>query len=505
MKEKVIIIGGGYGGLVTAALLAKEGHHVTVFEKNAIVGGGLQCFQRKGNSFETGMHILGGLRKGGSLNKIFTHLGILDKIEIKDVDKDCMDELHYMNEGRSFRIAEGRETFVESLAKEFPHQRENLENYVNAMYTLSNEIDLYYLRPNTKDLFTSNGELLIAADKFIAQYIDDPNLRNILAYMNPLYCGVAGHTPAYVHILLNVLYINGPCRMVGGSQQIADALVEVIEENGGTVYSNTPVTHICVENREIQYITAKNGKQYTADRYISAIHPCHLFTLVSEGAFPRAYMSRLDSIPNSYSAFTVYITLKENSIEYINHTCYCQESYSDTWQYNNCDTTDWPRGFMYMTPPYKEQGKYARTLLITAPMQYSAVEKWSDSCVGHRGEEYEKWKATCAGKLISRAERILPGLKDCIKEIYTSSPLTIRDYYNTKQGAMYGFLKDCEQPLLSQVPIYTKIKNLLLTGQNIYLHGICGVPLTAINTAEAIVGENIIIGKINENYKNIES
>ena len=77
MKEKVIIIGGGYGGLVTAALLAKEGHHVTVFEKNAIVGGGLQCFQRKGNSFETGMHILGGLRKGGSLNKIFTHLGTL--------------------------------------------------------------------------------------------------------------------------------------------------------------------------------------------------------------------------------------------------------------------------------------------------------------------------------------------------------------------------------------------------------------------------------------------
>ena len=216
-------------------------------------------------------------------------------------------------------------------------------------------------------------------------------------------------------------------------------------------------------------------------------------------------MSRLDSIPNSYSAFTVYITLKEDCIEYINHTCYCQESYSDTWQYNNSDTTDWPRGFMYMTPPYKEQGKYARTLLITAPMQYSAVEKWSDSCVGHRGEEYEKWKATCAGKLISRAERTLPGLKDCIKEIYTSSPLTIRDYYNTKQGAMYGFLKDCEQPLLSQVPIYTKIKNLLLTGQNIYLHGICGVPLTAINTAEAIVGENIIIGKINENYKNIES
>lgn len=63
---------------------------------------------------------------------------------------------------------------------------------------------------------------------------------------------------------------------------------------------------------------------------------------------------------------------------------------------------------------------------------------------------------------------------------------------------MYGFLKDCEQMTLSQVPIYTKIKNLLLTGQNISLHGICGVPLTSINTAEAILGENTIIDRMNK-------
>ena len=50
--------------------------------------------------------------------------------------------------------------------------------------------------------------------------------------------------------------------------------------------------------------------------------------------------------------------------------------------------------------------------------------------------------------------------------------------------------------MLSQVPIYTKVKNLLLTGQNINLHGICGVPLTAINTVEAIIGENKIVDQL---------
>ena len=60
--------------------------------------------------------------------------------------------------------------------------------------------------------------------------------------------------------------------------------------------------------------------------------------------------------------------------------------------------------------------------------------------------------------------------------------------------------KDCQNIMLSQLPIWTKVKNLLLTGQNINLHGICGVPLTAVNTVEALVGQNVLIEKINNLY-----
>ena len=63
MKEHIIIIGGGLGGLFTGAILAKEGYRITIFEKNKIIGGGLQSFKRRGHVFDTGMHILGGFRK----------------------------------------------------------------------------------------------------------------------------------------------------------------------------------------------------------------------------------------------------------------------------------------------------------------------------------------------------------------------------------------------------------------------------------------------------------
>ena len=49
----------------------------------------------------------------------------------------------------------------------------------------------------------------------------------------------------------------------------------------------------------------------------------------------------------------------------------------------------------------------------------------------------------------------------------------------------------------------TKIKNLYLTGQNINLHGIIGVALSAILTAGEFVGVNTLIDKINDEYQPI--
>ena len=54
--------------------------------------------------------------------------------------------------------------------------------------------------------------------------------------------------------------------------------------------------------------------------------------------------------------------------------------------------------------------------------------------------------------------------------------------------------------MLSQMSVFTKVKNLYLTGQNVNIHGFCGVSLTAIETAEALVGHNEIVRKINKNF-----
>lgn len=500
MNESVLIVGGGLGGLFTGALLARNGYRVTVLEKNTTPGGGLQTFVRNGERFETGMHMLGGFRPGGSIARICHYLGILDRLKIRPTDADCMDSLRYLDEDEHYAIPGGREPFTNYFAERFPHEADAVRRYVDALYRLSEEVGMFYLREDMSSIFSHSEEFLCPADELIARYVKDPRLRDTLAYMNPMYGGVAHHTPAYIHALVNVLYINGEDRFVDGSSQLAEALADVIRAGGGRVVTRAEVVRIECENRMIRRVETAVGQSFTADCYVSAVHPCTLLRLLPEDALPRAYRQRLDSIPNSYSAFTLYLTLKPRTVPYVNHTCYCQTSHGQAWSFGRYDE-QWPRGLMYMTPPVSGQGPFSRKMILTAPMSFEAVRRWEATTTGHRGADYERWKEEQAVRMLERMERIDPAFRSKIESIHTSSPLTIRDYYGVKEGSMYGFSKDAQQIALSQVPVFTKIRNLLLTGQNINLHGICGVPLTAVNTAEALLGTNRLIHAINTKYQ----
>lgn len=499
MKQSVIIIGAGLGGLFTGAILSKEGFEVTILEKNATIGGGLQTFQRFGEHFDTGMHVIGGMHPNGNVWKICRYLGILDGIKIRDVDDDCTDRLYFAEDHTFYNIGKGREGFISSLSKQFPEEKKNLERYVEAVLALADKVDLFNLRPSDgqMSLFAESNDFLLSADAFIAKYISDERLCSVLAYMNPLYGGRAHETPAYIHAIISTLYIHGASRFVGGSGQFASLLADVVKQHGGKVFANDGVQWIEVKDRKVEYVKTKSGKQFSADYYISDIHPCTLIKMMDIKAFPKSYRERLEMIPNTHSAFSIYIKLKPNRFPYINHSEYYMTKYADVWNFSRADLP-WPLGFLMMTPPNEEQGEFATKVLVTAPMPFTMVEKWKDTTVGHRGKDYEEWKAERTKELLAQMEEMHPGFADAIESINTSSPLTIRDYYGVKDGSICGFAKNCQNIALSQVPVVTKVQNLLLTGQNNNLHGFCGVPLTAINTCEAILGTNYVINKINE-------
>ena len=57
----VAIIGSGIGALSNAAVLARKGFKVAVFEQNSVVGGCTHTFTKENFTFDTGVHYVGGM------------------------------------------------------------------------------------------------------------------------------------------------------------------------------------------------------------------------------------------------------------------------------------------------------------------------------------------------------------------------------------------------------------------------------------------------------------
>ena len=501
-EKTALIIGGGVGGLFTGAILAKEGYRVTVLDKNRNIGGGLQTFVRNGEEFETGMHILGGFQPGGNLNKICSYLGILDRLNIEHDSGRCIDRITYLSDGNVVEIPRGREAFVEYFSQRYPDHAAEIRAYVDEIYRLSEEVDVFYLREED-DFFKNRSENFFRpVDEVIDSLITSPQLRDIMAFINPMYGGVKGVTPAYIHAIISVLYIEGQSKFKGGSRQLTEALVSVIEGASGQVIGGKKVCALEMDDkRHVGAVRCTDGSVYTAQVYISSIHPVRMLDLVPPGTFKKAYSERLRSIPNSYSAFQAFFVMKPGTFPYLEGVSFLVNDYKDTWHLADDEGEDWPRGLLYFTPRDKgEATSFSRKVVVNCVQPFSAVEQWADSRLGHRPPEYTKWKEECLGRIVRRMEQLYPQFGQSIEHVYTSSPLTVRDHYDVPDGSLYGFTKNASNIALSQLTVYTKVPNLLLTGQCVNLHGICGVPLTAIMTAEALVGRNAIIRKINEEY-----
>jgi len=500
MKKSALIIGGGLGGLVCGAILAKEGYVVRILEKHRVAGGGLHTFKRHGVEFETGMHVISGFQPNGVLKRLFTYLGIADKLRIKPANHDGFDHFHIAADAQTYKMAMGRDNFVKTLSTHFPEEKENIQRYIDRVYEICDSNALFNLRMPLADIYANMEAMSISVNDFIASYTSNPKLQAILAWNNSQYGGRKDKTPAYIGAFVTQFCIEGASRFVNGSQQLADALVEVVVQNGGEVITGNGVRFIDIQDKRIQKVIAESGQEFIADVYISAIHTSTLFSLMDVSKIKKSYWQRIDNIPNSYSSFKTYIIFKPNSFPYLNYTGYYIPDYDDVWKCAEYTSENWPRGCMYITPPQTGNDAFAEKMIVTAIMNFDTVKPWEHTTTGKRGEEYRAFKKNCENKLLDMMEIIFPDFRSKIARVFSSTPLTIRDYYGTKQGANYGTLSDCNNMAASFVSVRTKIHNLLFTGQCVNLHGILGVTVTAVSTCGELLGMERLLDKIAGGY-----
>jgi all-trans-retinol 13,14-reductase len=493
MKYDVVIIGSGLGGLQCAYILSKEGYRVCVIEKNPQLGGCLQTFKRDGSIFDTGMHYIGSMDEGQMLEKYFRYFGLSGKLKLKRLDENGYDIIRYG--GKEYKYAMGYDRFIETMVKEFPNERDAITKYVAKIKEVSNSVDLYNMR-DFKGVDTSYFEYFgIGIDNFISSLTSNPTLKSVLLGTLSLYAGVQEKTPLYIPLIIHSSYIESAYRFVDGGSQVSDLLAKQILEHGGTILNKSEVTNFIFSNHKLDAVEINNADQIEGKIFISNIHPKKMLDMMDTHLIKPAYRHRIHDLEDTSGIFSIYVVLKKKTFKYLNHNYYHFDT-ENVWDGERYTEENWPRGYMMHISPDSSDDNYADNIILNTYMKWDEVKPWENTKVEKRGDDYKAMKQRKAERLIEVLERDFPGFKKCIKSYYTSTPLTYRDYTGTAKGSMYGVLKDYGNPLKSMILPKTKVPNLLLTGQNINIHGVVGVTICSVITCAEILGMGYLVKKI---------
>ncbi len=475
MRYEVIIIGGGFGGLICARQLAKSGRNVLLLERQQQLGGCLQSYQRHGATYDTGFHYVGGIAEGQSLHELFSQLGLMS-LPWHRLDPDGFDQVTIGRE--TYTFPEGYEAFVDTMSGYFPQEKDSLKEYVNML--------------RRAESATGNAEQVmemmeVNAYDYLTHLFHDPLIVNVLS-------GTALKTelrreslPLYSFAHTTGSYLQSSWRLRGDGNLIVNHLADDIRRFGGTILCDSEVDELIEKDGQITAVHCTNGEQYETEMVISDVHPAVTFDWVKESqCIKRMFRKRIERLENTFGVFTVSLRLKPDTLPYFNHNKYVYRK-ANVWTfYEDTDSID---GLM-VSCRVPEEGQYTTQIDLMTPMPWRVFQQWEHTQVGRRGDDYKQLKQRLADGCIMLAEQVVPHLRDMISEAYTSTPLTYHNYTLTPEGSAYGLRKDCHSAILTMLPPQSPIPNLLLTGQNLMLHGLEGVAMTAMNTLRTFNSKN---------------
>lgn len=495
--KRVVIIGSGLGGLSCGAVLSKNGFDVTVVEQNAQIGGCLQCFSRRGARFETGMHFIGSAAPGQTMDAMMHYLDLDGNVRLAPLDTDAYNVITLGD--KEFRMANGREEFIEGFAAHFPKERESLRRYWDTVSIVAGASGIVAgAEPVSNSAIQARYQQL-SIDKVIGSLTGNAELARALVGDMPLYAAERGRTPFATHAFIADFYNQSAFRIAGGSDAIAKSLARSITKNGGTVRTSCPATRIVCDDTRATAVEVGGSEAIKCDYVISDAHPLRTLELLKTRLIRPAFRQRIAAQRQTIGCFAVYLHFKAGAVKYMNRNhfhYFTDKNPAAPWECEKYTEENWPLNYLYMHFCDEEPRAYAKTGVILAYMRADDVSRWAGTSVGRRGEDYEDFKRKKAERLLRLASARHPELAGGVEHYYTSTPLTYMDYTGTAEGSMYGVAKDVAAGAACRVSHRTKVPNMFLTGQNINNHGMLGVLVGTMVTCRELVNPDILYRQI---------
>lgn len=447
MKYDVIIVGGGLGGLTSGAKLATEGKKVLLLEQHDRPGGCATTFKRKDFTMEVGLHEMDGLHPSDPKTKIFNDLGVFDKVEFLELPEFY----RFVNERHDIVIPHNPELAIKRLLQAFPEEEKGINTYfehlLNARKILKQRRGMEDISVgHFLDEIIRNNDLKLVLLGNLGYFHDDPYSLSFSYYLNA-----------------QGAYYNGRANFVkGGSQQLSNALMEIIEENGGVVKLNHLVSKILYEGKipsAVQYHRKGETKEKdfidnASDIILNAALPNLVKELMPPG-HAGTLEDQIDNMEIGASLLTVYYGFKKplTSLGNKNYSTFYYDpsvkSQSDIRANNhsNFDT----RSFTFVDYGQVDSGLAPEGKSVGAACCIDYPADWENLSP----QEYKSKKAEAGEKITDRCEKLIPGFHEAIEHMEVATSLSVKRYTLNPKGAVYGFaqLPNKKTDYLSNLPV----------------------------------------------------
>lgn len=332
-RPRVIVVGAGIGGLTAAALLAKRGYGVSVFEQALVPGGCASTFKRRGFTFDVGATQVAGLEPGGIHHQIFSELGIelpaaahCDPacavfLPGEDTPINVWRDPHQWQQERQ-RQFPGSEPFWQKLSDLFSYSWRFQSR--QPVLPPRSPWDVWQLgtalRPDTlltvPYTFSTVGQLLRGYGLY-----KNRRLKTFLDLQLKLYSQVGADETVllYAATALGVSQApQGLFHLQGSMQVLSTALVNAIKQWGGQVFLGHSVEEIQLENGRPRFVRVRHKKKgdtwlEPADHVVANVTVQNLTELLGKQT-PQGYQRRVDKLVPSSGAFVVYLGVDQAAI-----------------------------------------------------------------------------------------------------------------------------------------------------------------------------------------------
>ncbi|PJF08199.1 phytoene desaturase [Pseudorhodobacter sp. MZDSW-24AT] len=295
-SDQAIVIGAGLGGLASAMRLGAKGYRVTVIDRLDRAGGRGSSISRNGHRFDLGPTIV---TVPQGLRDLWAACGRDFDADVRLVPMDPFYEIRFAD-GESFTARQDDAAIKAEVARISPADSKGYEQFLKdseARYWFGYE-DLGR-KPMHKiwdTLKVIPKFAMLRADRSVyahaAARVKDEHLRFALSF-HPLFIGGDPFNVTSMYILVSHLEkAFGVHYAMGGVQAIADAMVRVIEAQGGTVVQGTEVDEITLSAGRASGVRLVSGERLPASVVVSNADAGHTYDRLLRNAAKRRWTPR---------------------------------------------------------------------------------------------------------------------------------------------------------------------------------------------------------------------